>query len=159
MHITAPWLRSWGWQKMRKRFASVPGAIAVVGIALTALTCEAADDPLYTQHCVACHQAAGAGMPGIAPPLRSDALKKIEPDASVYVVQVLLRGMQGAAQDVFYAGVMPSWAHLSDAEIAAVANYVLKLNREKTSVTADKVAELRKISVKREELRAMRAAP
>jgi len=158
MRITVRWRRSWGLRMERKRLPLAPLVTLFLISAFAASICVAADDGIYTQHCVACHQPDGAGMPGIAPPLRSDALKHIKPDASVYVVQVLLKGMHGATTDGFYAGVMPSWAFLSDAELAAAATYVLKLNKHRAVITADKVAEQRKVTIGRDELKALRNA-
>jgi mono/diheme cytochrome c family protein len=78
---------------------------------------------VFTANCVACHQAAGTGVPGVFPPL----------DGSEWVVgkervlaNILLHGINGeiVVKGNTYKGSMPPFAQLGDAELAAVATYV-----------------------------------
>lgn len=93
---------------------------------------DAAGQPgagVYATHCVACHQADGQGAPGIAPPLAGNVGRHAASEAGRnYVVRVPLTGMVGAitVDGVRYVGNMPSFAMLSDAEIASVLGHVLR---------------------------------
>ncbi len=78
---------------------------------------------VFTGKCAACHQATGAGLAGVFPPL---AASPWVTGSEARLVQILLHGIQGDL-DVLgttYNGLMPPWKTLSDAEIAAVATYV-----------------------------------
>jgi mono/diheme cytochrome c family protein len=95
---------------------------------------------LYLDHCGACHQAKGRGMPGIFPPLAGNpAIIARDPGN---VLQVILHGIP--MQNGYIP--MPSFAsQLSDQEVADVANYV-RTSRGNTAVanaTAADVAKLR----------------
>lgn len=78
---------------------------------------------VYAGNCAACHQATGMGLSGIFPPLVG-ASWVLENDARL--VQILLHGINGELEvnGVVYSGVMPAFAQLSDAELAAVMTYV-----------------------------------
>lgn len=85
------------------------------------------DGATVYQNCAACHQAQGTGIPGAFPPLAGHVPQLLAADGGRdYVVHVLLYGLQGSitVQGKSYNGVMPSWAHLSDAQLAAVIDYV-----------------------------------
>lgn len=77
--------------------------------------------------CSGCHQANGQGVPGAFPPLAGHAadLYTTSPE---YLAQVVLFGLQGpiTVDGAQYSGLMPPWHDsLSDAQIAAVLNYIL----------------------------------
>src|SRR5262245_14548755 len=79
---------------------------------------------IFAAQCAACHQATGAGIPGVFPPLAGSewALGK-----DALVVQILLHGISGGIEvkGTTYNGAMPPFGDkLSDDEIAAVASYV-----------------------------------
>jgi len=89
----------------------------------TATKAVADGKTLYAQQCSSCHQAQGTGIPRTFPPLASN------PDLyanQLFPVYVVLNGLEGPAtiKGEKYSGVMPSFNHLSDAEIAAVVAYV-----------------------------------
>ena len=95
---------------------------------------------LYMDHCSACHQAKGRGMPGIFPPLAGNGAV-IDRDPG-NVLQAVLRGIP--MQDGYVP--MPSFAsQLDDQEIADVANYVRTSwgNGAVANATAADVARLR----------------
>lgn len=96
--------------------AAAPSAVA-------ADTADGAD--VFGRQCSACHQAEGQGIPGTFPPLAANADLFIDP---LYPVYVVLNGLEGAirVEGNSYAGVMPPFDHLSDAQVAAVVNYVRK---------------------------------
>lgn len=83
---------------------------------------------IYATNCAACHQADGAGLPGVFPPLAGHVgdLYAAE-DGPRHLANVLLFGMQGAitVDGTEYAGVMPGWFQFSDADIAAVLDHVM----------------------------------
>lgn len=79
---------------------------------------------VYAANCVACHQATGAGLPGVFPPL---AASEWVLAADKVPVNILLHGITGklTVKDVAYTGQMPAFKEkLSDDEIAAVLSYV-----------------------------------
>ncbi|MGQ0501440.1 MAG: cytochrome c oxidase subunit II [Panacagrimonas sp.] len=71
----------------------------------------AAGEKVFNGNCAACHQAGGQGMPPTFPSLHGSPVVKGPADA--FVTQVL-KGKN----------VMPPFAHLSDADVAAVVTYV-----------------------------------
>ncbi|HEU4740627.1 MAG TPA: cytochrome c [Meiothermus sp.] len=82
--------------------------------------------PVY-QSCAGCHQASGAGIPGVFPPLAGhvpDILKA--PGGREWIVQLLLNGMAGEIQvnGQKYNGAMPDFSQLNDQDIAAVLNHI-----------------------------------
>ena len=79
---------------------------------------------IFASRCASCHQATGAGLPGVFPPLAGS--EWVNGDASK-VAEILLLGIDGpiTVKGATFHGVMPAFGHqLSDAEIAAVASYV-----------------------------------
>jgi mono/diheme cytochrome c family protein len=74
--------------------------------------------------CAACHQATGAGLPGVFPPLAGS--EWVTGKAEI-PIQIVLHGIQGTltVKAVPYNGQMPAFGQqLSDDEIAAVVTYV-----------------------------------
>lgn len=100
---------------------------------------------LFTANCVACHQATGAGVPGVFPPL--DGSEWVKADGRV-VINILLHGIEGEikVKDTVYKGAMPSFGDkFSDAEVAAVATYVRsQWSNSAAAVNAEQVAAERK---------------
>nr|WP_240695414.1 cytochrome c [Thermus caldilimi] len=77
---------------------------------------------LYAQHCAACHQANGQGVPGAFPPLAGNPNLQDK----TYHIQVVLNGLQNKPITVngqTYQGAMPAFGQLSDREIAAILTY------------------------------------
>lgn len=109
------------------------GTGLVAGLALLAAGPLAAQEndgaALYAAHCVACHQADAQGTPGIAPPLAGMLARHVASLAGrEYVVRVPLTGMVGSitVNGVRYYSNMPSFASLSDAQVAAILGHVLR---------------------------------
>lgn len=97
-------------------------------VTVTALVWDReAGESVYSRNCVACHQASGQGIPGAFPPLADHANHIYEDGGREFLLDVVLFGMQGAIQvnGMNYNGLMQSWAHFSDADVANVLNYVL----------------------------------
>ena len=74
---------------------------------------------LYLDHCAGCHQSGGHGLPGVFPPLAGNGAV-IAPDPAD-ILKVVLGGIPAQGKYV----PMPGFAaQLTDAQIAALANYV-----------------------------------
>jgi mono/diheme cytochrome c family protein len=99
---------------------------------------------VFSAHCAVCHQATGAGIPGVFPPLANSPWVL---GSDTVMVKIVLLGLQGpvVVGGVTYQGQMPTWrASLSDQQIAAVASYVRSSWGNKAGpVTAELVAQLR----------------
>jgi mono/diheme cytochrome c family protein len=80
-----------------------------------------AGEVVYTTNCQACHQASGAGLPNVFPPLAADP--KVNGPAEGHI-GVVLKGLSGSPiNGVTYPSAMPSWVQLSDQQIASVITY------------------------------------
>ncbi|MEI2421530.1 c-type cytochrome, partial [Arthrospira platensis SPKY2] len=77
------------------------------------IAAQAAPDgaALYTQHCSACHQATGAGVPGAFPPIADHLYELVTVDRA-FPAKVVLFGMMGTIQvkGATYMGMMPGLA-------------------------------------------------
>jgi len=78
---------------------------------------------LFGAKCAACHQASGAGVAGVFPPLVGAEWVL---GGEKVLISILLHGVQGEIEvkGNVYKGVMPAFGTLSDDEIAAVLSYV-----------------------------------
>lgn len=78
---------------------------------------------VYAANCASCHGEAGAGTPGVFPPLASDPVVN-SADAEAHV-KIVLHGLSGKSiNGTKYAGQMPAFAsQLSDEQIAAVIDH------------------------------------
>ncbi|WP_423199991.1 MULTISPECIES: c-type cytochrome [unclassified Cupriavidus] len=120
---------------------------------------------IFGANCAACHQATGMGVPGVFPPL--DGSEWVNADHRI-VINILLHGIDGEikVKDTVYKGTMPSFARLSDAEVAAVATYVrAQWSNHASAVDAGQVAAERQGMIRTapfasgDELRALVAKP
>ncbi|MDB5826582.1 MAG: cytochrome c, class [Variovorax sp.] len=95
---------------------------------------------VFAANCVACHQATGLGLPGVFPPL--DGSEWVAGDERV-VVNILLHGVTGpiSVKGNTFSGAMPSFAPLSDAELAAVASHVRSAWSNKSASIAPELFE------------------
>jgi mono/diheme cytochrome c family protein len=95
---------------------------------------------IFTSRCASCHQATGAGLPGVFPPLAGS--EWVNGDGTT-VTSILLLGINGpiTVKGATFNGMMPAFgAALSDAEIAAVASHVRSsFGNNSPAVTADAV--------------------
>lgn len=111
---------------------------------------------LYAQHCVACHQASGTGVPGAFPPIADHLYELVALDRA-FPAKVVLFGMMGSIEvkGATYMGMMPGLgAALSDADVAAVLNHAMtawgddaKLGDAFEPYAADEVAEWRALGL------------
>ena len=83
-----------------------------------------AGQALFAGTCSTCHQANGAGLPGVFPPLAKSDWLAANPKKAIDVV---LNGLAGPVkvngQD--YNSVMPPMNQLNDDEVANILTYVL----------------------------------
>jgi mono/diheme cytochrome c family protein len=110
---------------------------------------DAASNAVYDSTCALCHQNGGAGLKGQFPRLagRVDRMAA-DPQARVYLIDTLLFGISGKIEvdGAPIVGVMPSFAMLSDDDLASVLNYLIRLGgRGGKKVTAFTPAEIRGI--------------
>ncbi|MCA3006850.1 MAG: c-type cytochrome [Phycisphaerales bacterium] len=117
-------------------------AVAVAGAAaageVAALTeAEAqrvrAGEALFARACAACHQLDGAGMQGLAPPLRDSewAVGPID-----RIVRIVAHGVRGPidVNGTRWTMEMPAQRQLSDADVAAIVGYVRRAFGHRQSV-------------------------
>jgi len=137
---------------------------------VTASVALAADDlshgaDLFTEKCAVCHQADGAGAPGLAPPLAGALGGYVKTEAGQkYLSNLLVVGMNGPIESLGkkYNGVMPPWGALSDKDVEAVLRYVLvKFNGVTSGAqslipTADTIAKARGSGATPPQVREMR---
>jgi mono/diheme cytochrome c family protein len=93
---------------------------------------------IFASRCASCHQANGAGLPNVFPPLAHS--EWVNGDAKM-IARILLLGVNGklTVTGAVFSSTMPSFgATLSDAEIAAVASYVrANFGNHSAALTAD----------------------
>lgn len=98
---------------------------------------------VYLANCAACHLPTGVGLAGTFPPLAgSDFLQGNRRE----VLAAALFGLQGpiTVNGVEYNGVMPSFGHLRDEELAAAITFVFgSWGNNLAAVSAEEVAALR----------------
>jgi mono/diheme cytochrome c family protein len=77
---------------------------------------------LYVTNCMACHQEHGEGVAGLQPPLSGTPVPNGDP--AVLAAWVMFGVRPSALPRGHYANVMPQFAFLSDADLAALLTYV-----------------------------------
>ena len=102
----------------------------------------AAGKTVYMQTCVTCHQPDGGGVMNMNPPIVKSSY--VQGDKK-RLVNIILKGM--SRQEIngeTYSGVMPSFAHLTDKQVADVTTYVRQSFGNKAgAVTTDDVKKTR----------------
>jgi mono/diheme cytochrome c family protein len=87
-------------------------------------------EKIFKERCVVCHQEDAHGAAGVAPSLAGTLAGHLDSAAGKrYLAQILISGMMGPidTEGHKFSGLMPSFrGDLSDADIAATVNYVLK---------------------------------
>ncbi len=105
---------------------------------------------VFSENCTSCHQNDARGIEETFPPLAENRDLFL---SDTFPAKVLLNGMSGTitVNGNSFEGEMPSFAHLSDVEIAAVVNYLRShfgnnaaAHPDITKITADTVSALRK---------------
>lgn len=118
---------AWGATYYFRDLLSATGATSEAGdrrsVVVIDPSAKADGAAVYAGNCAACHQASGLGLAGAFPPLAGSewvlAKKEIP-------VQILLHGLAGpvTVKGASYSGVMPAFAQLKDAELAAVLTHI-----------------------------------
>jgi mono/diheme cytochrome c family protein len=90
---------------------------------------------LYATHCMSCHQADGAGVPKLNPPLIKT--RWVLGDKKE-LISVILKGMADPIEidDEEYHNPMPPLAHLTDQEVADILTYVRNNFENKASAVS-----------------------
>jgi mono/diheme cytochrome c family protein len=104
---------------------------------------SSATPELYQQKCFACHQANGAGLPGVFPPLAESEWVNGPVEN---LIRIQLRGLSGpiTVKGKKYASVMPPQATMTDEEIATILTYVRSnFSNKADAVTAEMVKKYR----------------
>jgi mono/diheme cytochrome c family protein len=113
------------------------GATAAVG---TTASATAVGAQIFASRCASCHQASGAGLPGVFPPLAGSEWVNGEPKT---LARILLLGVNGniTVKGASFSGAMPPFgATLSDAEIAAVGSHIrASFGNQSAALTAELV--------------------
>jgi mono/diheme cytochrome c family protein len=103
---------------------------ALVVAMIAAPVANAGSNPVYDSTCALCHQNGATGLKGQVPRLagRVDRLAA-QPDSRAYLIDTVLFGLTGKIEvdDAPIVGVMPSFASLSDDQLATVLNYLIRL--------------------------------
>jgi len=102
-----------------------------------------AGEQLFTGTCSVCHQANGAGLPGVFPPLAKSDYLAADPRRAVAIP---LRGLTGkvTVNGIEYDSVMPPMSQLNDDEIANILTYVLNSwGNPGGKISADDVKQVR----------------
>lgn len=106
---------------------------AIVGLAIAALGgCSPSPAPgaasvspgarLYAANCAACHRPDGSGVPSVQPPLAGTPVA-VGPPAEL-LGWVLYGHRPAALPRGVYAGAMPQFSYLADADVAVLLTYV-----------------------------------
>lgn len=94
-------------------------------------------------NCVACHQASGAGIPGVYPPLAGSDWVGKSPEI---LTRIVLHGLSGeiVVNGETYNNAMTAFSNLSDKKIAAVLSYVRNSwGNQYPIITEEEVAAIR----------------
>jgi mono/diheme cytochrome c family protein len=102
---------------------------ALGGLITPALGANEVGQKIFKERCVLCHQEDAHGAAGVAPSLVGTLAPYLtSAEGKHYLAQILVSGMIGPidTEGHRFNGMMPSFrAELSDADIAAIINYVL----------------------------------
>lgn len=125
-------------------YAQSQKPVAKSTAAVSAIAVKAPGQAIYEQHCLACHQANGSGVPNLNPPLRGTDWVMGD---KIRLINVLLKGLQGQEIDgEFYDNAMPAHDFLDDAKIAGVLTYIRgNFGNKADAVTADEVKAVRAV--------------
>ena len=105
---------------------------------------EVVGQDLYGRHCLTCHQADGYGVPNMQPAITGGTWVGGDPRA--LAMFVMTGGFDSASRkESDNANVMPAFAQLSDAELAAILTFVrAKFGKGASAVSEAEVGETRK---------------
>lgn len=98
---------------------------------------------IFEQTCLACHQADGAGVPHLAPPLVKGTFVNGD---KAKLIGIVLHGLENVEiNGEYYSNPMPSFDYLSDQDIADVLTYVRSnFSNSASAITTEEVTSVRK---------------
>ena len=98
-------------------------ALANAGGTLTLAQQIKAGEALFNGTCSVCHQANGAGIPNVFPPLASSDFLNAD---KTRAIEIVLNGLSGPVKvnDIGYNSVMPPMSQLNDDEVAHILSYI-----------------------------------
>jgi mono/diheme cytochrome c family protein len=98
---------------------------------------------IFEQTCLACHQADGAGVPQLAPPLVKGTFVNGD---KAKLIGIVLHGLENVEiNGEYYSNPMPSFDYLSDQDIADVLTYVRSnFSNSASAITSEEVTSARK---------------
>jgi mono/diheme cytochrome c family protein len=132
------------------RLALLAAAALVAAPAATGGTASAEDaaaaadgQKLYARHCLSCHQADGYGVPNLQPPIAGGTW--VKGDARALALFVMTGGFDSESRKQSEnSNVMPPFAQLSDADLAALLTFIrAKFGGGASPVSEAEVAESR----------------
>lgn len=125
-------------------------AITLLVTAFPALA-ESRGETLYKQHCSACHQPDGKGIPALFPPLAGNPLvTSNEPEKIQEYLSKVIFGYHGGliVNNEVYSGNMPPIGYqgrINDSELLDLINYQRSAwGHDAKPITADDLAKARK---------------
>ncbi|HET9862081.1 MAG TPA: cytochrome c [Steroidobacteraceae bacterium] len=127
------------------RWAAVAAFLSAVAMVGAGAETPASPDgqKLYARHCLSCHQADGRGVPNMQPAIAGGSWVKGDPQP--LALFVMTGGFDSAGRkESEVENVMPPFAQLSDADLAAILSYIrAKFGGGASAVTAAQVAAAR----------------
>ena len=109
---------------------TIPGVVAAaLLLGVPPVQASSVGEALYMQHCSACHQPDGKGIPGIFPPLADNArVNSDDPGTIQKYLRRVIFGYHGGliVNNQMYSGRMPPIGYvgrLNDSELLKLINY------------------------------------
>jgi len=121
-------------QRVRAAYFAVLTSTALAGGTSYAADAAESGAKIYAAECAACHDATGTGIAGFGSQLAGPSVARLKaPGGRVYLAQVVVHGIAGVfeldGQRQFAA--MPNAGALTDEQLAAVLNHVLRVHNAK----------------------------
>jgi len=98
---------------------------------------------LYTQHCMACHQEDGNGVPNLNPPIRKT--EYVNGDKT-RLINILLKGLNEPIEidGEEYSNPMPAFNYLSNQQIADILTFIRNnFDNKSSAISVLEVAKVR----------------
>jgi len=107
---------------------------------------DVSGEGVYQNNCLICHQADGSGVPGLYPHVADSSVVAGDPEP---LIRMTLLGVGSGGDSIEpsgeWSGVMNSFQHLSDEQIAAVLTYIRQAwDNDASAVAPGQVAGVRR---------------
>ncbi len=109
------------------------------------------------KRCASCHQASGAGVPGVYPKLGAQvAAFAVNAPGRAYLITVISAGLMGELKidGRAYHGYMPAQAGLNDEQVAAVLNHIVGGIAKAASTKPFTIEEVKTVRAEHEGIKA-----